>query len=115
MNSESARAGAMSAVTSTPWPFVLAGLLGLLLQVVGLVAVKLTGSVTFKLLSVARGAALVLFEVLTGGTGGKGGGAPPSVVQLGGYVASLAGFCVYTLARLRGPGAQTPPKKPKAE
>jgi hypothetical protein len=40
----------LSAVASTPWPFVLAGLLGLLLQVVGLVAVKLTGSVTFKLL-----------------------------------------------------------------
>ena len=115
MHSESARAAALSAVASTPWPFVLAGLLGLLLQVVGLVAVKLTGSVTFKLLSTARGAALVLFEVLTGGTGGKGGDAPPSVVQLGGYVASLAGFCVYTLARLRGPGAQTPPKKPKAE
>lgn len=59
-----------------------------------------------KLLGIARGAGLVLFEVLT--ATGKGGSQPPSPVQLAGYTASVAGFGVYTFARLRG-GPQAAP------
>jgi hypothetical protein len=102
--------------------FFAAGALGLLLQVVGLFAVKAAGSVAVKLLGIARGAGLVLFEVLKGSSGGE---TPPSSVQLAGYSASVGGFVLYTLVRLRaaadaapappparGPGrARTPPRR----
>ena len=49
---------------------------------------------------IARGAGLVLFEVLRGA---NDGGAPPSALQLVGYSASVLGFVAYTGARLSAP------------
>ena len=117
MRTASDRAVAAAALWANPLLFAMAGALGLLLQVVGLIAVKATGSVTFKLLGIARGAALVLFEVCTGATSRT----PPTTVQLVGYTTSLAGFGLYTMVRLRGRSSGSPPAevegngKPKAQ
>lgn len=95
------RQKAVAAVVADPAPFALAGVLGLLLQVVGLMAVKAAGSVAVKLLGIARNAGLVLFEVFRGG-----GDRAPTHLQLAGYTASVGSFFVYTLVRLRRPSKQ---------
>mmetsp|Transcript_18159 Transcript_18159/g.46484 ORF Transcript_18159/g.46484 Transcript_18159/m.46484 type:complete len:326 (+) Transcript_18159:59-1036(+) len=95
MHTEANRAAAAAAIAEHPQAFVVAGVLGQLLQVVGLIAVKVTGSVAFKLLGIARGAGLVLFEVIVHPEDAR-----PGSLQLGGYVASIAGFVVYSFARL---------------
>ena len=58
------RQKALDAMLAAPWPFVAAGVLGLGLQVAGLLAVKIAGSAVAGLLG-RGGAALVLFEAAT--------------------------------------------------
>lgn len=53
-----------------------------------------------KLLGIARGAGLVLYEVLLGSSTGD---RAPNPLQLAGYVAAVSGFVVYTVLRLRLP------------
>jgi hypothetical protein len=87
------------------------------LQVAGLLAVKLAGSVALKLLGIARGAALVLFEVARAHDGTAD--TPPTLLQLGGYGASLGGFVAYTWLRVgtlgTTAGTSTAGRKPKKE
>lgn len=86
LHNEEHRSAALGAIRSTPMPFIVAGLLGLVLQVIGLLAVRAAGSVAVKLLGIARGAGLVLFEVLRGSSanGGSANGGTPSPLQLAG-------------------------------
>ena len=98
LRAASDRAAAHAALATAPFPFLGAGVLGLLLQVVGLLTVKVAGSVTVKLLGIARGAGLVLFEVVYS----NGNSLAPSTSQLAGYTASVCGFVGYTLVRVGG-------------
>ena len=108
LDTPSERQKALDAMLAAPWPFVAAGVLGLGLQVAGLLAVKIAGSVAVKLLGVARGAALVLFEAATMPD------TAPSPIQLCGYGTSLTSFVVYTWLRLRVAPSSSPIKKKKA-
>ena len=92
-----ARTAAMESLAAYPMPFAAAAILGLLLQVAGLLAVKIAGSVAVKLLGIARGAGLVLFEAVRATDPAK----VPTPVQLGGYATSMGGFLLYTWIRLR--------------
>jgi len=94
------RAAALASMSAHPSRFALAATLGLVLQVVGLVAVQVAGSVAVKLLGIARGAGLVLYEVLLGSSTGD---RAPNPLQLGGYMAAVGGFVVYTVLRFRLP------------
>jgi hypothetical protein len=91
------RAAALAAATAAPLSFLAAGVLGLGLQVAGLLAVKIAGSVAVKLLGIARGAALVLFEAARA----TDPATRPSTMQACGYTTSCVGFLVYTWMRLR--------------
>ncbi len=102
------RAAGAAAFARRPELFLGAGLLGFLLQVAGLLVVKVAGSVAVKLLGIVRGAALVVFEVVFGSV--EPGREPLSPVQLAGYFASLAGFVAYNLLRLGQVGV-SPSKK----
>ena len=104
----SARELAYASVVAHPLPFAAAGVLGLLVQFAGLLAVKIAGSVAVKLLGIARGAALVLFEAAFADAASR-----PTGGQLGGYGASVCAFTAYTWIRLNGPSRQpaTPSKK----
>lgn len=90
-----ARQIALDSLQKHPLPFAAAGMLGLLVQLAGLLAVKIAGSVAVKLLGIARGAALVLFEAFFADTTTR-----PSTGQLGGYGASVCAFVAYTWIRL---------------
>ena len=107
LDTPSERQKALDAMLAAPWPFVAAGVLGLGLQVAGLLAVKIADSVAVKLLGVARGAALVLFEAATMPD------TAPSPIQLCGYGTSLTSFVVYTWLRLRVAPSSSPIKKRK--
>ena len=104
------RVAALSAISSDPWPFALAGCLGLMLQVVGLMAVKAAGSVAVKLLGIARGAGLVLFEVLRGGATGR----TPSTFQLSGCGADDSIFLVQCVVEPCPSSNPTPTSTPTA-
>lgn len=94
LNTPVHRAAALGCVLGEPRAFLAAGCLGLFLQISGLLVIKVAGSVAVKLLAIARGAVLVLYEVSASGGAGE-----LSAVQLGGYAASLAGFALYNLFR----------------
>ena len=100
------RAAAAASVAAHPMSFFAAGTLGLLVQLAGLLAVKCAGSVAVKLLGIARGAALVLFEAAFASEGAR-----PAPGQLGGYGVSVAAFGVYTWVRLKRPTAPKPSGK----
>lgn len=103
----SAREAALAALTAHPLTFAMAGALGLGLQAAGLLAVKIAGSVAVKLLGIARGASLVLFEAVRATDASQ----RPSVAQTCGYATSLSGFLLYTWLRLRQQGAAAKKKK----
>lgn len=111
LRTASARAQALASLGHLPVTFAAAGLLGLGLQAAGLLAVKIAGSVAVKLLGIARGAALVLFEALRFPSDPQ---SRPSAVQAVGYATSLGGFLLYTWLRLRSAPA-SPSAKRKAE
>ena len=77
-------------------------LLGLCVQLAGLMTVSIAGSVAVKLLGIARGAAIVLFEASFASAD-----AQPGLAQLGGYGASVLGFLAYTKLRLGREGQPT--------
>lgn len=93
------RATAVAALSTHPIPFAVAGMLGLLVQLAGLLTVKIAGSVAVKLLGIARGAALVLFEAAFASASSS-----PAGTQLMGYGASVVGFFLYTWSRLSREG-----------
>ena len=64
------------------------------LQFAGLLAIRVLGSVTMKLLGIARSAALVLFEVLRGNE-------PASLRMIVGYSISLGAFAVYSRLKMK--------------
>jgi len=116
LRTASERGIALAGFTNHPIPMVAAGILGLLVQVAGLLAVQIAGSVALKLLGIARGAGLVLFEVARAHASGHG--SVPSSLQLGGYAASIGGFCAYTTLRIRreqANAARASPSKSKRE
>ena len=75
--------------------FSAAGVLGLLVQLAGLLTVKIAGSVAVKLLGIARGAALVLFEATFASADAR-----PDATQLASYATSVFSFVLYTHVRL---------------
>jgi len=106
------REAALSALVANPLTFAAGGALGLGLLVAGLLAVKIAGSVAVKLLGIARGAALVLFEAVRATNDSD----RPSAMQACGYTTSLLGFLLYTWLRIRqqAPAAEVAAKKKRA-
>ena len=95
LNEPEKRAVACSALSAHPWLFSAAGVLGLLVQLAGLLTVKIAGSVAVKLLGIARGAALVLFEATFASADAR-----PDATQLASYATSVFSFVLYTHVRL---------------
>ncbi len=88
------RAALVAAVAARPFAFLAVSALGLVLQFAGLLAIRVLGSVTMKLLGIARSAALVLFEVLRGNE-------PASLRMIVGYSISLGAFAVYSRLKMK--------------
>ena len=88
------RAALVAAVAARPFAFLAVSALGLVLQFAGLLAIRVLGSVTMKLLGIARSAALVLFEVLRGNE-------PASLRMIVGYSLSLGAFAVYSRLKMK--------------
>jgi drug/metabolite transporter (DMT)-like permease len=75
--------------------FLLAAVLGVLVNVSTMLMIKRTGSVSLKLLAAARNALLVLYAVVVGGES-------TSATQLGGYFVCVVFFAVYVLHKAGG-------------
>lgn len=93
LDSAEHRARAAAAVLGAPLAFLGASALGLGLQFGALLAIKVAGSVTMKLLGIARNGSLVLFQAARGAEA-------LAPRQLGGHAASTCAFVIYTLLRL---------------
>ena len=83
------RTGALVVVADHPLEFLASASLGVVASMMTFVVIKLTNSVTLKVLNTARNAAFVLFSVTFLQE-------PTTALQLSGYVVSLASFGAYT-------------------
>ena len=78
-----------------PLEFLASASLGVVASMMTFVVIKLTNSVTLKVLNTARNAAFVLFSVTFLQE-------PTTALQLSGYVVSLASFGAYTWYKSQG-------------
>jgi len=101
------RAAALSSVTANPAAFTLASVLGLALQAASLLVIKAAGSVTVKILGIARNSFLVIFQGLRGAE-------QVSATQLLGHTCSSIAFVAYTRVRL-APTRQPAQPHPKTQ
>ena len=86
--------GAWGIVTAHPLTFLASALLGLAASFMTFLVIKVTNSVTLKVLNTARNAGFVLFTVTFLGE-------PATALQLAGYAISLTAFSVYTYYKLQ--------------
>lgn len=93
------RSGDCAMVAHQPWSFLMAALLGLLVNFVGISVVQATSAVTYKVLNVVRCIGLVFVGVLFYGE-------VVSVQEAVGYSVSLLGFFGYNWAKLDPEGSQ---------
>ena len=89
------RTGALEIVGDHPLEFLASASLGVVASMMTFVVIKLTNSVTLKVLNTARNAAFVLFSVTFLQE-------PTTALQLSGYVVSLASFGAYTFYKAHG-------------
>ena len=89
------RTGALVVVADHPLEFLASASLGVVASMMTFVVIKLTNSVTLKVLNTARNAAFVLFSVTFLQE-------PTTALQLSGYVVSLASFGAYTFYKSSG-------------
>ena len=89
------RTGALSVVADHPLEFLASSVLGVVASMMTFVVIKLTNSVTLKVLNTARNAAFVVFTVTL-----LGEEATP--LQFCGYLLSLAAFSAYTYLKIKG-------------
>uniref|UniRef100_A0A7S4F811 Sugar phosphate transporter domain-containing protein n=2 Tax=Chrysotila carterae TaxID=13221 RepID=A0A7S4F811_CHRCT len=87
--------GALDLVVSNPLPFAASALLGVAASFMTFLVIKVTNSVTLKVLNTARNAAFVLFTVTFLHE-------EASTLQLVGYSMSLLSFAVYTYVKVNG-------------
>lgn len=88
----------LAIVLAHPLEFFLAGTLGLVVNLLSMSVVKVTNSITLKVLGTARGVGLVLYGIFFFGEA-------VTTQEMGGYMITLVGFGLYT-------HAQTQPKQP---
>ena len=81
-------------MTAHPLTFLASALLGLAASFMTFLVIKVTNSVTLKVLNTARNAGFVLFTVTFLGE-------PATALQLAGYAISLTAFSVYTYYKLQ--------------
>jgi len=95
------------AIVAANWPaFVAAGTLGLCVNFLGNLVIKLSSATTVKLLAAVRGPMVVVSGVLLFTETVAG-------IQLFGYSLALAGFVWYNVAKARTlPASQKPAEKP---
>jgi len=86
--SKAIRLDALGTIGTHPWYFVASAMLGVVASMLTLLVIKLTNSVTLKVINTARNAAFVLFTVTMLGE-------RASTLQICGYLVSLTAFCVY--------------------
>jgi len=86
-------AGASNVITQHPLAFLASALLGLAASCMTFLVIKVTNSVTLKVLNTARNAGFVLFTVFFLGESA-------SALQLIGYSVSLCAFSLYTYYKL---------------
>ena len=89
------RLDALDTMASHPWLFTGSALLGVVASMLTFLVIKLTNSVTLKVINTARNAAFVLCTVTLMGE-------EASALQVCGYVVSLCAFSVYTYFKVQG-------------
>ena len=86
---------ALATMAEHPLLFTASALLGVVASMLTFLVIKLTNSVTLKVINTARNAAFVLFTVMVLGE-------KASALQVLGYMVSLGAFCVYTYVKVNG-------------
>ena len=89
------RLDAIGTILEHPGYFTASALLGVVASMLTFLVIKLTNSVTLKVINTARNAAFVLFTVTALGESASG-------LQVVGYLVSLAAFCAYTYVKAQG-------------
>ena len=89
------RLNAIGTISEHPGYFAASALLGVIASMLTFLVIKLTNSVTLKVINTARNAAFVLFTVTALGEKASG-------LQIVGYLVSLAAFCVYLYLKTQG-------------
>jgi hypothetical protein len=84
--------GRLQVVTDNLSLFCVAALFGFATNLLGYALIKVTGSLTLKVLCVVRNVLVISIGMLAYGD-------PHSSLQAAGYTISLAGFCYYTYAK----------------
>jgi drug/metabolite transporter (DMT)-like permease len=86
---------ALATMAAHPMLFTASALLGVVASMLTFLVIKLTNSVTLKVINTARNAAFVLFTVMVLGE-------QASRLQVMGYLVSLAAFCMYMYVKVNG-------------
>ena len=89
------RLDALGTIIAHPMLFFASAALGVVASMLTFLVIKLTNSVTLKVINTARNAAFVLFTVVVMGEQASG-------LQVCGYVISLCAFSVYTYFKIHG-------------
>eukprot|EP01026_Neomeris_dumetosa_P022778 TRINITY_DN1962_c0_g1_i6.p1 TRINITY_DN1962_c0_g1~~TRINITY_DN1962_c0_g1_i6.p1 ORF type:complete len:388 (-),score=39.75 TRINITY_DN1962_c0_g1_i6:574-1653(-) len=85
---------AFEIVMRHPWLYFLAGTMGFMVNTLAYFVIQLTSSLTLKVLSSAKNAAVILFSVVFMGE-------QVAMIQLVGYITSLAGFAWYNYVKIQ--------------
>jgi drug/metabolite transporter (DMT)-like permease len=88
------RLDAIGTIAAHPWLFAGSSLLGVVASMLTFLVIKLTNSVTLKVINTARNAAFVLVTVTLLGE-------EASPIQTVGYSVSLAAFSMYTYFKVK--------------
>jgi hypothetical protein len=99
--------GGFAKIAEKPLQYAVAALTGFAVNITTYWAIKVTSSLTFKVLGCVKNSLVVWFGILLGDT--------LSGSQLLGYGLSVAGFCLYTWTKTKAPRLQNGARKPRSK